>query len=1038
MESAKEVKSHSLPDASLATLQRLRNENCSADSKEFHLQSFQIFLRRLMSPESPQRSMMLFHGTGVGKTASAIQIAEEYIMRPEFQDKKVIVLAGKAVQGSFRNQIFDVSRAEDAGAQVTGRRYLELLQRAQKEKLRWEDAESREILTRTVKKIIDEFYQFEGYESFANRIERIQIQGGIQAVKKELENRLIIVDEAHNLRTGDVTSKLISAQIENVVKNVPGLTLVLMTATPMFDTYEDIMFYFNLFLWNDKRQRADERLMVSDFFNNDGTFVNSAADARFRGYAHEYTSFIRGENPFTFPFRLPPPDDLIAPADRKKDPSGKTIKKPRKFLPLVGSTLQSPQKEIVEKLTGAQRTEMIDTIVVPPNGIDRLGQCFTKSSNENRFVYKYAPDVPTFLAPSMVAKHSAKFKTVIDCIKEGTGVVFVYSNFREFGIEMFAAALEEHGYEPYSGPRMLENPSKETTPGSSGKYVYLTESNIDKTLVTLKSKKNVNGEVIKVILGSPFVAEGVDFRYIRQVHVLDPWYNISRIDQVIGRGLRTCSHSILDFKEQNCTVYLHICRIPDSDREAYDEFVYRNYVEEKAEAIARIKRVIQESAVDCSLQVMTNSLPQQWKDLLIQQVRSQDKKEITYKLSDLSGPSFEEGSSPLVCHPHPAKDVEGYVRPLSAYLDVKDEVFNLLLKIFKNKPIWSREDILEHPDMIADKEVVQFLLDEARETHLRLKDSKGREGTLESKEDMYAFKPLDMPEGATMLERVLTANEMEKSFIPIEHEKKEEEEKEEEEKEEEKKEERKEEKVSELDMLRKNYNWKYGLENFPDDVLNWYLLDTEWTKDDKKEKFLLSLFNTGDTSAAYIKDLIIEVKERDDQGRRTDKTINTFIALGPSKLFNKKGEAVTPVGYEKDDYNIWINDHIERFVTAVKDEGRVVCTMGKNKSKQSVIKFGAFSVQDGNIVREKREKTITAKECAFHLIPELTTLAKLLNPPNGFAEDVEKKDAMCVSLSVFSRNAHIQGNTTIYWVVPELMDILTSDTHKTTLRSKLK
>ena len=89
MEEAVEVRAAELPPATLETLKRLRIENCSRTSKDFKLQSFQLFLRRILSADSPVRNMLLFHGTGVGKTCTAIQVAEEYILRPEFQDKKV-------------------------------------------------------------------------------------------------------------------------------------------------------------------------------------------------------------------------------------------------------------------------------------------------------------------------------------------------------------------------------------------------------------------------------------------------------------------------------------------------------------------------------------------------------------------------------------------------------------------------------------------------------------------------------------------------------------------------------------------------------------------------------------------------------------------------------------------------------------------------------------------------------------------------------------------------------------------------------------
>lgn len=941
-------------------------------------------------------------------TASAIQVAEEYILHPEFQDKKVIVLAGAAVQGSFRNQLFSVNRAEEGSAQITGRRYIDMLQRAQKERLRWEDADSREALSKTIKNIIDDFYDFESYGAFAGRVERLAIHEGDAGLRREFSNRLLIIDEAHNLRTGDATSKLVSMQLERLLKKVPGITLVLMTATPMFDTFDEILYYFNLFLWNDRRQPATQRIVIDDFFKKDGTFATPEAESQFRGWVNEYVSFIRGENPFTFPFRLPPPDRMIVPADRETTPRGEKIKEPRKFLPLVGSIVESPQKEQVELAIGSSKTDMIYTLVTSPDPTKDITECFVKGTNDQRFMYQYAKGIPAFLSPSMLSKHSAKFATVIGCIKGGTGVCFVYSNFVRKGIEMFAASLEEAGFEPYAGPRVLENPSKESTSGSSGKYVLLNETNIDKVLTTLQSKKNANGELIKVVLGSPFVSEGVDFKYIRQVHILDPWDNMSRMDQIIGRGLRTCSHAILPFKEQNCTVYLHVCRLADSTQECLDEYVYRERVERKAKDIARVKRILQESAVDCSLQITTNALPDDWKNLMVPQIRSEDKKEIVYSLSQLSGPSFEEGSTPLVCHPHPQILDADYVRPLSSYLDIESEIYSTLTRLFSEKPIWSRNELLEHPSMIADKSVVQFLIENARENNIRVRDPTGREGTLESKGEMYAFKPSDVAPNATMIERVAHVKEKPFERIVLE-------------------EPRIEEKENIVipsnlvDTTRMNYAWKFGVGTYPVNVLNWYIVDTVLPKSEK-EKVILSLPRTGNLPE-YMQGLVVPGYN--------------FLVLGPGKIFGENGDLVIPIGAEKDAFNEWINNHIASIITAVKEQGKIICTMGQNKGGLPVIKFAAFKVQDGTIIREKREKTITAKECLFYTLPDLDAFARALSP-DGFPEGISKKDDRCMILGLLTRKAVLDGSPFVYWIRPELMDFLSVEPYKTALRSKLK
>ena len=146
---------------------------------------------------------------------------------------------------------------------------------------------------------------------------------------------------------------------------------------------------------------------------------------------------------------------------------------------------------------------------------------------------------------------------------------------------------------------------------------------------------------------------------------------------------------------------------------------------------------------------------------------------------------------------------------------------------------------------------------------------------------------------------------------------------------------------------------------------------------------------------------------------------------------------MVPVGKDKDIYVEWVTQQINLIVKAVKDENRLVCTMGENKSGQSILKFAAFKVEAGVIRREKREKTIKAKECSFYSLEELSTLANTLRPP-GFAGDVKNKEDKCMVLGVFVRNAVVEGHPLIYWITPELMSVISEEPYKTTLRSKLK
>jgi superfamily II DNA or RNA helicase len=284
--------------------------------------------------------------------------------------------------------------------------------------------------------------------------------------------------------------------------------------------------------------------------------------------------------------------------------------------------------------------------------------------------------------------YSSKAALIMKIIEETKGVVFVYSNRVEEGAQLFSMILEEHGYESAIGDKLLET-SGEVSRGSRGKYVLFvadtSASDMRRALDRLRRAENRDGSDIRIVVASPRVSEGVDFKYVRQIHILDPRFNMSGIEQIIGRGMRTCSHSLLDFEDQNCTVYLHVCRYPNSKKETIDEYIYRVFVEEKAAKIAKVKRIVMESAMDCELQHGLNNLPKEWREIKIPQTRNEDGAKLELSLEQMFSPTFDDMAVAVTCKV-PKQEIDtDHTRPLSAILDVRDEVFDKLQKIFVKK-----------------------------------------------------------------------------------------------------------------------------------------------------------------------------------------------------------------------------------------------------------------------------------------------------------------------------------------------------------------
>ena len=72
---------------------------------EFELSSVQRFVSRLLSPRTPFRSALLYHGVGVRKTCAAVTICETYLeVNP---GRKAFVIAPPNIQEGFKRNIFD-------------------------------------------------------------------------------------------------------------------------------------------------------------------------------------------------------------------------------------------------------------------------------------------------------------------------------------------------------------------------------------------------------------------------------------------------------------------------------------------------------------------------------------------------------------------------------------------------------------------------------------------------------------------------------------------------------------------------------------------------------------------------------------------------------------------------------------------------------------------------------------------------------------------------------------------------------------------
>ena len=178
-------------------------------------------------------------------------------------------------------------------------------------------------MIRQINSLIDKHYQFLGYRQFGNivsrKLELLKKQTALdtksfkvkekQLLKQMFSNRLIVIDEVQNIRTNKGKEDMDSIDVDekvfqllmSIVKRAVNLKLVLMSATPMYDTYEEILSIINLLNANDGRSVVSR----SEIFDVNGNFRERGKQL-FIQKITGYVSVVRGENPYLFPYRIYP------------------------------------------------------------------------------------------------------------------------------------------------------------------------------------------------------------------------------------------------------------------------------------------------------------------------------------------------------------------------------------------------------------------------------------------------------------------------------------------------------------------------------------------------------------------------------------------------------------------------------------------------------------------------------------------------------------------------------------------------------------
>jgi hypothetical protein len=811
---------------------------CKNTNSDFSLLPQQQFLKNFIAPNTPYNGCLIFWGTGIGKTCAAVSIAENFIPYLQKYNKRAIAIVGKNIRENFKNNIYNFDRK----GQCTGSTY--------------EIAKDSNYMTKKQKqKYIRDFiksrYEFPGALEFANIVKsKIKdINGkewdGVEntltdvmkkKIRKEYSGLLLIIDEVQNIGTGsspDKENAIVPPIIRAVIEHGQNNKLILMTATPMYDTAIQIIYILNLLLLNDNRTA----LNPTDIFEKN-SILKKGSHEILKNALKGYISYVR-ENVYSFPYKIYP-RDVSKVIKRKLNLDGQIIEKDNqiKNIQVVECFMKSQQAKaynsIFEKtvlhainynkkntilsnsISKRTRRDLtyISNIVYNNKNCEILykgssafsnthdGQSpFVKFLKKNKFtnktreqyqyqkhmIYNYGKsNEKPFLDEEHLWKYSTKLNRMLKIIKKSRGIIFIYTQYIPVGAIPISLMLEQNGYQPHAGATLLDyRPTKakktkpqcylcDKEPGNKihskghpdfhewkqARYIVFTgtlnKDNKDAIIQKIvNSSDNLYGSEIKIIIGTQVLSEGIDFKNIRQIHVLEPWYNMSRIQQVIGRGIRHCSHLLLPPEERNVEIFLYVAshskKIEDKKNkyfeiETINERDYR-IAEDKDIKIKIVERIMKESAIDCNLNIETNTAVNENKNKIISSSgliysTINEKKEFS-RDCDYMKECFYKCNNPTIKNVKINKDTYDISHETSNIY----KIINIIKKIYLSSNIFNLSDIitLVKKQIDIDDIYIYHSLNSILKNKETILDKYNRKCYIINKGHYYILQPYEIP-----------------------------------------------------------------------------------------------------------------------------------------------------------------------------------------------------------------------------------------------------------------------------------------------------
>lgn len=236
--------------------------------------------------------------------------------------------------------------------------------------------------------------------------------------------------------------------------------------------------------------------------------------------------------------------------------------------------------------------------------------------------------------------HSPKFAEIVKDVNESPGSVLIYSSFRTVeGLGILSEVLNRQGFKQVQ-IKKIDNEYYFTDDDifdkkyDNKRYVIFDQDrektrllmnlfNNDFANITNEMRKKLPaydqlyGKLVKIFCITQSGAEGISLKNVRRVLLVEPFWNNVRIEQVIGRAIRSCSHQALPKEDRNVQVFSYIMKL--TDKQKVEDFnIERNdkgmttdehilmTAEKKKYIITKFLNMLKSASLDCIINSKQN------------------------------------------------------------------------------------------------------------------------------------------------------------------------------------------------------------------------------------------------------------------------------------------------------------------------------------------------------------------------------------------------------------------------------------------------